>query len=209
LADSSNGIFDCANTALAAMGVAPASREAVNATIGLPLRETFSILTGENDALRRDKFVELFHSHADKVMVSSAVVFEFVPEALRQLREQGISLAVASTKRRKHIEAILQREGLHELFAAVIGSNDVQNQKPHPESLHAAMAKLEVSPEECLYVGDSIVDAEAAQRANIKFIAVLTGVTRTLEFNPYPSAAILNHIGELPPWLKSAASEQS
>ncbi len=207
LADSSNGIFDCANTALAEMGIAPANREAVNATIGLSLRETFTRLTGSEDASLREQFVRHFHSRADQVMVTSAVVFEYVPETLRQLRRQGISLAVASTKRRIHIEAILKREGLHELFAAVVGGNDVQNQKPHPESLLAAMTQLQASPHECIYIGDSVVDAEAASRAGIKFIAVLTGVTRGPEFYGYPSAAILKHLGELPCWLESKTSQ--
>jgi len=203
LADSSNGIFDCANTALAAMGIAPANREAINATIGLSLRESFTRLTGDTSPERRDDFVRHFHSRADKVMVSSAVTYDFVPEALRELRAQGITLGVASTKRRIHIESILEREKIADAFAAIIGGSDVQNQKPHPESLLAAMSQLRVVAEECVYIGDSVVDAEAAQRAGINFIAVLTGVTARAEFNSFPQLATLNHAGELPPWLES------
>ena len=44
------------------------------------------------------------------------------------------------------------------------------------------MSELKVLAEECVYIGDSIVDAEAAQRAGINFIAVLTGVTSRAEF---------------------------
>jgi phosphoglycolate phosphatase len=203
LADSSNGIFDCANTALAAMGIAPVDREAVNATIGLSLRESFTRLTGEATPERREDFVRHFHLRADKVMVSSAVIYDFVPEALRELRARGITLAVASTKRRIHIESILEREKIADVFAAIIGGSDVQNQKPHPESLLAAMSQLKVLAEGCVYIGDSVVDAEAAQRAGIDFIAVLTGVTSRADFSAFPQLATLNHAGELPPWLES------
>ena len=67
-------------------------------------------------------------------MVSSAVIYDFVPETLRELRAQGITLGVASTKRRIHIESILEREKLADAFAAIIDDNDMQNQKPHAES---------------------------------------------------------------------------
>ncbi len=207
LADTSNGIFDCVNTALAAVGAAPAGRDEVNATIGLPLRDTYTILTGSDDKELQTRFVEQFHRRADDVMVNSAVVFAFVPEALRQIRAQGFSTAVASTKRRVHIEAILERESLRGAFDAVVGGNDVQNQKPHPESLFAGMRRLGAAPWECVYVGDSIVDAEAAKRAGIQFIAVLSGVTPRTEFDSYPVSDILSHVGEIPAWLEIARNK--
>jgi len=205
LADSSSGIFDCVSTALVAMGIAPASREDVNATIGLDLHETFARLAGSRDAIRIDEFVERFYRRADQVMVNSTVLFEFVPDALRQIRRQGIAMAVASTKRRAHIEAILKRENLDHMFGAVVGGNDVENQKPHPESLLVSARRLRVSHCDCVYVGDSIVDAEAARRAGIRFVAVLTGVTHRSEFDSFPVSEILNNIGELPAWLEASS----
>jgi phosphoglycolate phosphatase len=207
LADSSNGIFECVNAALTAVGAVPAGRQEVNATIGLPLRETYTKLTGSTDPQLQTRFVEQFQRRADDVMVNSAVVFAFVPDALRQIREQGLSTAVASTKRRVHIEAILERESLQGAFDAVVGGNDVQNQKPHPESLFAGMRRLGASPWECVYVGDTIVDAEAAKRAGIQFVAVLSGVTPRAEFDSYPVTEILNHVGEIPAWLEVARNK--
>ncbi|MGC1685288.1 MAG: HAD-IA family hydrolase [Candidatus Acidiferrales bacterium] len=204
LADTSNGIFDCVSTALAAVGATAAERDAVNATIGLPLRDAYTKLTGNADENRQSQFVEHFHRRADDIMVKSAVVFEFVPEAIRQIRAQGLTTAVASTKRRVHIESILERESLTGAFDAVVGGNDVQNQKPHPESLFAGMRKLGAAPWECVYVGDSIVDAEAANRAGIQFVAVLSGVTPRAQFDSYPVCEILNHVGEIPAWLEIA-----
>jgi len=204
LADSSNGIFDCVNTALAAMGVPPARRDDVNATIGLPLRETFTRLTGSDDAARQAEFVAKFHCRADEVMVDSAVLYEFVPATIKEIRRQGVSLGMATTKRRVHVEAILKRDGLADAFHTVIGGNDVSNQKPHPESLLAGLKGLGVPPRECVYVGDSIVDAEAARRAEMPFVAVLTGVTKRAAFDSFAAREILNHAGELPAWLEAA-----
>jgi phosphoglycolate phosphatase len=209
LADSSNGIFDCVNKALAAMGAPLACRDDVHATIGLSLRETFTRLTGSSDSARQAEFMAKFYSRAEVVMVDSAVLYEYVPAAIREIQRRGILLGMATTKQRVHVEAILKREGLADAFQTVIGGNDVSHQKPHPESLLAGLKALGVSPQECLYVGDSAVDAEAAQRAAVPFVAVLTGVTKRAAFDAFPARAILNHVGELPAWLEATQYSSS
>ncbi|MGB9404178.1 MAG: HAD-IA family hydrolase [Candidatus Acidiferrales bacterium] len=202
LADSSAGVFDCINTALVQMGFVAAGRQQADATIGLPLAETFSRLTGNADEPLRAEFVGRFHQRAEVVMVNSTKVFGFVPEMLRGVRDRGISAAVASTKGRKHIEEILERLELRSIFGTIVGGNDVECQKPHPEALFAVMQRLGTSPAESLYIGDSVVDAEAASRAGISFIAVLSGVTPRSAFDSYAAAAVLNDASELPAWLE-------
>ena len=201
LADSSEGVFACVNTALAEMGFARASRAQSDATIGLSLVETFSRLTGIRDGERGTEFAARFHRHAELVMVNSTRLFEFVPEVLGRLANCGANLGVASTKGRKHIEEILEREKLRDAFGAIIGGNDVANQKPDPEALFTALMRMRGAPSTSLYVGDSVIDAEAAQRAGVKFVAVLTGVTERGAFERYPVAAVLEDAGELPSWL--------
>lgn len=43
-----------------------------------------------------------------------------------------------------------------------------------------------------------MVDAKTAERADVDFIATLTGVTAETDFNGYPALGIINHISELP-----------
>lgn len=205
LADSSAGVFACVNTALAEMGFPDASRAQSDATIGLSLVETFSRLTGIRDRERGNEFADRFHRHAEIVMVNSTRIFEFVPEVLRGIANRGAGLGVASTKGRKHIEEILEREKLRDAFGAIIGGNDVANQKPDPEALFAALMRLRGDPSTALYVGDSVIDAEAAQRAGMAFVAVLTGVTERLAFDRYPVVAVLEDASELPSWIDRMA----
>jgi phosphoglycolate phosphatase-like HAD superfamily hydrolase len=60
------------------------------------------------------------------------------------------------------------------------------------------MEQLECSPESVVYVGDSVVDAELAQRAGVPLVVVLTGVTPREHFEGYNSIAVLENIGRLP-----------
>jgi len=113
------------------------------------------------------------------------------------LRRRGLALGVVSTKYRRRIETILQRDGLDGLFDVIIGGEDVATLKPDPEGLLLAAERLRTPVSETLFVGDSIVDAEAARRAGMPFAAVLSGVTPREEFSSRDVEWILDSIADL------------
>ena len=131
------------------------------------------------------------------------VLFDTVPGVLRRLKGQGRRLGIVSTKYRYRIEEFLRRENLWELFDVVVGGEDVAGHKPDPEGLHLAAGLLNSRFPEILYVGDSLVDAEAAERAGVAFVGVLSGATAREEFEPFPSAALLDTLQELGDWLQT------
>ena len=126
------------------------------------------------------------------------VLYESVPAMVEALREGGLKLAIVSTKYRRRISEVLRREALLHGFEVVIGGEDVEQHKPHPQGLFEAIEKLGCSPASIVYVGDSIVDAELAKRAGVPLIVVLSGVTPKTEFDPYQPLAVLENISHLP-----------
>jgi phosphoglycolate phosphatase-like HAD superfamily hydrolase len=80
----------------------------------------------------------------------------------------------------------------------VIGGEDVEQHKPHPQGLFEAIEKLQCSPESVVYVGDSVVDAELAKRAGVPLIVVLSGVTPRTQFDTYEPLAVLENVSHLP-----------
>jgi phosphoglycolate phosphatase len=70
--------------------------------------------------------------------------------------------------------------------------------KPDPRGLLRAAEHLGYVPSEVLYVGDSVIDAEAAQRGGMSFVAVLSGVTPREAFKGYGTVAVINTLNELP-----------
>ncbi len=171
--------------------------EASHRTIGLHLDQAFVRLAGERHAGRRDDFKRHFGRRADQVMNEMTVLFETVPEAVRRLQGEGKKLAIVSTKYRSRISEFLQREGLLEAFEVIVGGEDVLRHKPDPEGLQLAVERLGCRLQDALYVGDSVVDAEAAQQAGVSFAAVLSGVTRREEFDAFPSAAVVENLRQL------------
>ena len=66
---------------------------------------------------------------------------------------------------------MIEGNGLDGFFDIVVSSLDVQNPKPHPESLLKILDFFEIGPAQALYVGDSPVDQETARAAGTPFIA--------------------------------------
>lgn len=201
LADSSQGAIECINFALAEMKLAPVSDEAVCRTIGLSLNETFLSLADHHEPDRCAEFYGLFVRRAEEVMSNLTVLYESVPATIQLLRKRGLRLGIVSTKYRRRINQVLEREALMHGFEIVIGGEDVEQHKPHPQGLFEAMKMLECSSESVLYVGDSVVDAELAKRAGVPLVVVLSGVTPRSDFAEYSPLAILETVSELPKFL--------
>ena len=197
LADSSQGAVECINFALAEMGLAQVSEEAACRTIGLSLHETFLTLGEHHEPQRCDEFHQLFVQRAEQVMSRLTVLYESVPAMVETLREGGLRLAIVSTKYRRRISEVLRRESLLHGFEVVIGGEDVEQHKPHPQGLFEAIEKLGCSPASIVYVGDSVVDAELAKRAGVPLIVVLSGVTPKTHFENYQPLAVLEDVSHL------------
>jgi phosphoglycolate phosphatase len=82
----------------------------------------------------------------------------------------GIKTAV-STNRSTTIGQVLKTFALDPYFDLVISSLDVDRPKPDPESVIKIMDFFNAGPEQCLYIGDSEVDAQTAGRAGVAFVA--------------------------------------
>jgi phosphoglycolate phosphatase len=201
LADSSDAIVECFGAGLAAVGLPAIAPERIRRTIGLPLPEALRALHGVADAGLAARFREGFHALAERIMHEHTRVFAPVAEVTDALRAAGLAIAICSTKRRGQIERILARHALLDRFDAIVGGEDVVRHKPAPDALLLALARLGVAPARALYVGDHRVDAEAAARAGVPFVAVLTGPSPREDFAAHPVRAFLESVAQLPPLL--------
>jgi len=196
LADSSMPVIACVNYALRTLGLPEAEPQAVRRLIGYDLYHTFDVLAGERADGRADEFLRLFLERAELIMVDGTVILEPTSSVLQELSSRS-KLGILSSKNRVHIEGVLRRERLLGCFHAIVGGTDVPNLKPHPEGLDKVLDALGATAEGSLYVGDSLVDAEAAQRAGVDFVAVLSGMTAAVEFEDFHTLAIIENVAGL------------
>ena len=199
LADSSTGVVVCMNHALSCLGLPPAPEDAIRRTIGLDLVTVLGILAGDEWKPRGGEFLAHFTRKADEVMVASTVFLPGAGRVLRTLHGAGYRLGVVSTKYRHRVEEALERDELLRFVDVVVGSDDVPRPKPAPDGLLRAAGALGLATGDCVFVGDSEVDAKAARDAGMAFVAVLTGTTPAETFAGYAPRAVFPGVGELVP----------
>jgi phosphoglycolate phosphatase len=198
LADSAPGAIACVNFALSGMGLPLAPEEAICRTIGNSLSATYEKLTGDSRQHRVSEFAGLFIKHAAEVMVDKTVLFDTVRPMATTLKKRGLRLGIVSTKYRYRIEQILRRDGLLDCFDVIVGGEDVAAHKPDPVGLLTALNHLGCAPSQALYVGDTLIDAETAERANVAFVAVLSGVTPREDFKSCKVRLVIDSLLYLP-----------
>jgi len=195
LADASEGIIQSVNYALTQMSYTECSDRQIRRTIGLPLSDTFSRLTGNKQRSQQERFKSHFIQKADQVMLLNSHLLPFVRETWFKLVKDGYRLGIVSSKFRYRIEDFCGRENLP--VDCIIGTEDVASLKPHPEGLIKAVTMLETTIDQCIYVGDNVIDAQAAAAAGVQFVAVLSGVTEKPEFNDCTGIEIIDDLSSL------------
>ena len=102
--------------------------------------------------------------------------FPEVRPLFERMKRDGLKLALASSAKKDELEHYAKRLEIDDLIEAGTSTDDAEKSKPHPDIFEAALEKLgKLSPKDCLVLGDTPYDAEAAGKAGIKTVGVLCG----------------------------------
>lgn len=116
--------------------------------------------------------------HYSAEPVRDTAVYPGAREALQLLRDNAVVLAVCTNKPAHLAEAILGQLGLTPLFARIWGGDSLPFRKPDPRTLRTILHTFDVAPDAALMVGDSEVDARAAQAAGVPLLLMKHGYRR-------------------------------
>jgi HAD superfamily hydrolase (TIGR01549 family) len=119
------------------------------------------------DALR-DAWVEEFDE-----MIGEIQPFEGAHELLREVKDRGFRLVLASSGKTKHVDRFLDLIDAKDLADAFTTSEDAETSKPAPDIVKVALAKVEGASG--VMVGDSVYDIQSAGKLDIPTIALRTG----------------------------------
>jgi HAD superfamily hydrolase (TIGR01509 family) len=101
-------------------------------------------------------------------------VNEKVVKYLKGIVAAGGKVAVCSNNMASTVRMGLERLGLKESVAMIVGLDSVGRLKPHPEGVLKILRELQVSASDALFIGDSGFDEEAARSAGLRFTQVDT-----------------------------------
>ncbi len=104
------------------------------------------------------------------------IAFPGVRELFLRLRQDGRTIALASSAKNEELETYKRIARIDDLTHTQTSSDDAEKSKPHPDIFQAALARLNgIEPRNTIVVGDTPYDAEAAGKAGLRSIAVLCG----------------------------------
>ena len=121
--------------------------------------------------LLHEQFLDYYSEH----IADRSQPYPGIREALVDLRERGVALAVVTNKYEGLSRQLLAALDLADHFAAVVGGDTLAVRKPDPAPLFEACRQLGSDPARTIMIGDSITDIRAARNADMPVICVSYG----------------------------------
>lgn len=146
---------------------------------------------------RIDEGMEVYGRIFDKNCIYHAAPYKGILDVLRVMKEKGIRMAVLSNKPHRQTVKVVHAMCGGDMFDYVQGQKDEIPRKPDPAGIYLAAEKLGVPVNECLYVGDSEVDARTGRNAGVKTICVSWGFRTKEELKAADAEYIIDKAEEL------------
>jgi HAD superfamily hydrolase (TIGR01509 family) len=178
--------------------------------IGVPLVKQAEIICPDRTAAFHEEVAARYRAIYDTKVLEICPVFPGVEDLLIDLNKAGVKVTIASSKRRCLVETVLDHYDLGKYFELVIGMQDVNNHKPHPESVHHTVSKLKLNKQyhDVVVIGDSSFDLDMAKNAGVDSIGVTTGIhTHDILTKSDPRFIIDTVSGTLPLILEGKAKK--
>ena len=126
---------------------------------------------------------------------------DFVLPLLSQLKQRYRLAFISNYPCRASICDSLQKNRLRDMFESVVVSGELGVVKPHPEIFEECLNDLNLTPGECLYVGDNwLADIQGAKRIGMQAVHTTQYVSYE-QFEPYAGDfqpdSVINHLTEL------------
>ena len=160
------------------------SNEDIKKEIGYPLDIMFPNLGVNKDEV--SKYVDAYKEHYRTISEAKTILLKDALEAVK-LANEFATLGVVTTKTTKYSIPLLENFNIYQYFDVVIGRQEVENPKPHPEPIFKAMEGLNITANShnIFMIGDTKLDLIAAKEAKIKGVGVTCGYGTKEELNKY------------------------
>jgi HAD superfamily hydrolase (TIGR01509 family) len=122
--------------------------------------------------------------------------FDGARDLVRTLADRGVRVVLSTSAAPEELEKLRATLDVDDLVQ-VTGAQDVDEAKPEPDLVHAALDLAGVPADRAVFVGDSVWDVEAAVRAGVPCIGVLSGGTSEAELRDAGAAAVVEDVAAL------------
>lgn len=203
LVDTLEDLGEALDSALLAHGLSKAPRRLLLSHLHMGLEATACAALQLNgvDSLKHAGVVDTYLQHYQARGHRGSRLYAGVHAFVSSCQQRGLQLAVCTNKSRDDAHELLAQLGMADAFGLIVGIDTCGVGKPDPKPLLWALECLGCPPEEALFIGDSLVDADCATRAGVNFLlhaagfgadAVMRRDHRTPRFLSYEDLATAN-----------------
>lgn len=150
-----------------------------------------SLLGHEDDAVVEG------HSDRWEPLRARCLPFHRVPEMVRAVSARGVQVVYCTSGSEEDTEVFREKIGCDDVVAAVVSSGDVEQSKPAPDIVRAALDAVGCAPEDAVMLGDTVYDVRAARAAGVDCVGLMTGGIGELELREAGAVAVYGNPSEL------------
>ena len=164
----------------------------IHRAIGRGSGDLVETLIGKQD----EKVVD---GHAERwaPLREKCIPFHQVPELIRTCAERGMKVVYCTSGAPEDVEDFRKKIGCDDVISGVVNSGDVEQSKPAPDIVRAALEEVGVAPENAVMLGDTVYDVRAADAAGVACIGLMCGGIGERELQEAGAAAVYGNPSEL------------
>ena len=207
LLDTLEDLTDSVNYAMERFGLPAHTPDAVRGFVGNGVAKLIerAIPQGvENPSY--EAIFETFKEHYAKHCEDKTRPYEGIMEVLALLKKQGYHLAIVSNKFDGAVKQLCKKY-FGEYISVAIGESDQVKRKPAPDTVYQALRELGSESSRAIYVGDSEVDLQTAQNAQLRCVSVTWGFLTKEQLLNAGAGLIIRTPQELPELLARLQTE--
>jgi HAD superfamily hydrolase (TIGR01509 family) len=146
---------------------------------------------------RPDEGIANAHTDFYGPFLHELAAFPKAADLLRETKDAGLRVVLATSASAKEAEHLTSAIDADDVIDAVTNKDDVEESKPDPDILQTALDKSGVDKDLALLVGDTVWDVEAAKRAGLDCVAVLSGGLPEADLRAAGAVAVYRDVAHL------------
>lgn len=146
---------------------------------------------------RTDESLVEAHARNWAPLREKCIPFHGVPELIRTCAQRGLQVVYCTSGAPEDIDDFRAKIGCDDVVAASVNSSDVEQSKPAPDIVRAALDAVGVAPQDAVMLGDTVYDVRAANAAGVACIGLMCGGIGERELQEAGAAAVYGNPSEL------------
>lgn len=134
-----------------------------------------------------DELSQMYDKHIEHTLTTNEdlTLTDGVEKWIKTLKSRGLKIAVGSSSTYEMVHYVLRRFDIEKYFDFVVTSKDVKLTKPHPDIYNKCAEKLQIKPENCLVIEDSLNGLKAAKLAGMSCAAYMATNIYPMDTNEF------------------------